>query len=119
MKNLESEPRSRLHEYSPAVYDPCMTASRRSFLGSSAVVFGSRLMQVLATPLWKWRLGIALAVEKHPAQDHPVEKHAARGGVPPRTASGSTPLPVTFVDVAQEAGLTGAVTSGAESYETN
>ena len=106
MKNLESEPRSRLHEYSPAVYDPCMTASRRSFLGSSAVVFGSRLMQVLATPLWKWRLGIALAVEKHPAQDHPVEKHAAGGGVPPRTASGSTPLPVTFVDVAQEAGLT-------------
>jgi hypothetical protein len=62
-----------------------MNFPRRRFLGSSAVVFGSTLLDALATPLWKWKSGALL--------------HAATA---PSTAATS---PVTFVDVAKEAGL--------------
>ncbi len=63
-----------------------MKLSRRFFLGSSAVALGSQLVEALATPLWKWRNGVALAAA-------------------PKPAAGTAP-PVTFVDVAKEACLT-------------
>src|SRR5215510_14768036 len=62
-----------------------MTLSRRHFLGSSLVVLGSTLLDALTSPLWKWRNSIAL--------------HSA-------TVPNSSPTsPVTFVDVASQAGL--------------
>lgn len=57
--------------------------SRRSFLGSSLLVFGSTLMEALTTPHWRWRRSLVL---ERPAASNP----------------GS---PVQFVDVAHEAGL--------------
>src|SRR6266705_2209893 len=63
-----------------------MNLPRRHFLGSSLVVFGSTLLDALTTPLWKWRHSAQLKTAK----------------VPPAKAAS----PVTFVDVAHEAGLT-------------
>src|SRR5215469_15799046 len=63
-----------------------MKLSRRLFLGSSAVVLSSQLLDALATPLWKWSKRVTLGVSAEPSA----------GG----TAA------VTFVDVAKEAGLT-------------
>jgi enediyne biosynthesis protein E4 len=60
-----------------------MTFSRRNFLGSSLVVFGSSLIEALATPLWKWNRRLHLA----------------------STAAMNTASTVQFVDVAREAGL--------------
>src|SRR5579863_8010135 len=62
-----------------------MNFSRRHFLGSS-LLLGPRLMEALATPLWKWKRPLALKTAK----------------APPSEAKS----PVTFVDVAKEAGLT-------------
>jgi hypothetical protein len=63
-----------------------MKLPRRHFLGSSGVLLGSGLLEVLTTPLWRWTGTPSL--------------HAAT--VPnPETAS-----PVTFVDVGEQAGLT-------------
>ncbi len=63
-----------------------MNFSRRHFLGSSLVVLGSTLLDALTTPLWKWKRGLVLG---------------------PATVSNSpASLPVVFVDVAREAGLT-------------
>jgi enediyne biosynthesis protein E4 len=60
-----------------------MKFSRRHFLGSSLVVLGSSLLDALTTPLWRWRdATLAASVASSPAS------------------------PVTFVDVAHEAGLT-------------
>jgi hypothetical protein len=63
-----------------------MRSSRRSFLGSSAVLLGSQLLEVLTTPLRRW-IG------------RPLLEAAVRRD--PEDAS-----LVTFVDVAKEAGLT-------------
>ena len=62
-----------------------MKSSRRCFLGSSGIFLGSRLLEVLNTPLWRWTGTPVLqaAITPHPE---------ARS-------------PVTFVDVAREAGL--------------
>jgi hypothetical protein len=59
-----------------------MMLQRRRFLGSSAVLLGSALLDALATPLWKW--------------SHPLIVEAAE------TAPGE----VQFIDVAEKAGLT-------------
>src|SRR5271157_2380926 len=73
-----------------------MKFSRRQILGSSAVLLGSKLLDALTTPLWRWTRAPAL--------------HAATVARPEESS------PVTFVDVAEEAGLTvpnvwGGVTS--------
>jgi hypothetical protein len=73
-----------------------MKFSRRQILGSSAVLLGSKLLDALTTPLWRWSRAPAL--------------HAATVPNPEESS------PVTFVDVAEEAGLTvpnvwGGVTS--------
>ena len=73
-----------------------MKFSRRQILGSSAVLLGSKLLDALSTPLWRWTRAPAL--------------HAATVPNPEESS------PVTFVDVAEEAGLTvpnvwGGVTS--------
>src|SRR5216684_2244938 len=62
-----------------------MKFPRRRFLGSSATLLGSTLLDALATPLWKWKRSALLEAA---------------------TISNPTPAsPVTFVDVAKEAGL--------------
>ena len=63
-----------------------MKFSRRQILGSSAVLLGSKLLDALTTPLWRWTHAPAL--------------HAATVPNPEESS------PVTFVDVAEEAGLT-------------
>jgi hypothetical protein len=63
-----------------------MKLSRRHFLGASSVLLGSDLLDVLTTPLWRWRAQPLLkAATLPPAQNE---------------------SPVTYVDVAKEAGLT-------------
>jgi hypothetical protein len=61
-----------------------MNPARRYFLGSSLVVLGSTLLEALTTPLWKWRRTALLEA----------------------TTTPTAPAPITFVDVAREAGLT-------------
>ncbi len=39
-----------------------MKFPRRRFLGNSAVVLGSTLLDALATPLWKWNRSAVLEV---------------------------------------------------------
>jgi hypothetical protein len=63
-----------------------MKFSRRDFLGSTGILLGSRLLEMLTTPLWKWRESAALEAATVPGPEN----------------SGS----VTFVDVARQAGLT-------------
>src|SRR5271169_1670345 len=62
-----------------------MNSSRRKFLGSSAVLLGDQLHDALATPLWKWTRPLILEAASVPRPDETS--------------------PVTFVDVAQSAGL--------------
>ena len=62
-----------------------MKFPRRHFLSSSAVLLGSRLIDALTTPLWKW-------------SGTPVLKAAT-------VQDAESPSPVTFVDVGREAGL--------------
>ena len=62
-----------------------MKFSRRNWLGSSTVLLGSGILEALTTPLWRWA-------------GTPVLQAAA--GPHPDVIS-----PVTFVDVAKEAGL--------------
>ena len=63
-----------------------MSASRRQILNSSAILLGSQLLEMLATPLWRWTGTTVI--------------HAA-------SLQDLTTAPaVTFVDVAQSAGLT-------------
>jgi hypothetical protein len=63
-----------------------MGISRRQLLGSTAFALGSRVVEALATPLWKWTSA-------------PVLNAATVAG--PNEKS-----PVIYVDVAKEAGLT-------------
>src|SRR5712692_5444283 len=63
-----------------------MKLPRRSFLGSSAILLGSTRLDALATPLWKWKRSALI--------------EAATVSNPAATS------PVTYVDVAKEAGLT-------------
>ena len=63
-----------------------MDLPRRQFLGFSTVLFGTSLLEALARPLSKWTRPLALDTAALP--------HADRG------------IPVTYVDVAKEAGLT-------------
>ena len=59
---------------------------RRRFLGSSTILLGGALLDALTAPLWRWKKSLLVA-----------------------TANAATPVatsPVTFVDVAREAGLT-------------
>lgn len=60
-----------------------MILPRRRFLGSSFTLLGGTLLEMLATPLWKWN-------------------HNARVEAAVATSPGS---PVQFIDVAQKAGL--------------
>jgi len=60
-----------------------MILSRRRFLGSSLLALSSTMLDALTTPLWKWRTSVAI-------------------GIKPKVAVAS---PVTFVDIAREAGL--------------
>ncbi len=61
-----------------------MNLPRRRFLGSSALVLGSTLLDALTTPLWKWKRPVVLDTAT------------------PNPASSSS---VQFVDVGHEAGL--------------
>jgi hypothetical protein len=61
-----------------------MNLSRRGFLGSSLVLLGSQLLEALATPLWRWNYSLLVDAAQ---------------------PSASASSPVTFVDVAKEAGL--------------
>ena len=63
-----------------------MRLPRRQFLGFSTVLFGTSLLEALARPLSKWKWPLAL--------DTAAVLNADRG------------IPVTYVDVAKEAGLT-------------
>jgi enediyne biosynthesis protein E4 len=74
-----------------------MKLSRRLFLGSTAVALGSRLADALATPLWKWRRGLALDVVP--------ESGAAGASAVANAPAAADASPVTFVDVAKEAGI--------------
>ena len=62
-----------------------MKFSRRNWLGSSAILLGSGILDALTTPLWRWTGTPVLQAATVP---HP-----------------EAPSPVTFVDVAKEAGL--------------
>jgi len=59
-----------------------MKSSRRYFLGSSLPVLGTRLVEALATPLWRWNRQLHLG-----------------------STGASEASPVQFVDVGREAGL--------------
>ncbi|MGH9743988.1 MAG: CRTAC1 family protein [Candidatus Acidiferrum sp.] len=67
-----------------------MKLLRRHFLGNSSLLFGGTLLDALASPLWKWKRSLLL--ESPPALPH-------------RLSVSSATSPITFVDVAKEAGL--------------
>ncbi len=69
----------------PRVTGEGMKFSRRNWLGSTGVLLGSEILGALATPLWRWT--------------EPPRLQAARTAQPDAT------IPVTFVDVAKDAGL--------------
>ena len=75
-----------------------MKLPRRTFLGKSAVVLGSTLLDALATPLWKWKRTALLEAAT-------LQKNVAAGLSPSHPAAQAA-SPVTFVDIAKEAGLT-------------
>src|ERR1035438_1721044 len=66
-----------------------MNFPRRRFLGSSSILLGGSLLDALVNPLWNWK--------------HSLRLEAATTQGSPATPSA---FPVTFVDVAKEAGLT-------------
>ena len=63
-----------------------MKSTRRYFLGSSAILLGARLLEALSTPLRKWAQPLVLNAAPLPAQEGASS--------------------VTYVDVAQQAGVT-------------
>ena len=81
-----------------------MNFPRRQFLGTSAVVLGSTLLDAITTPLYRWNKSRELRVGADSSSVHvgaDVSSALAEGDV-------SKPLdsPIQFVDVAREAGLT-------------
>jgi len=68
-----------------------------TFSSSSAILLGSTLLDALATPLWKWKRSAMLSAAT-------LQKNVAAGLSPARPAAQAA-SPVTFVDVAKEAGL--------------
>ena len=66
-------------------FKPLMKLSRRHILGSGAALLGSKLMEVVTTPIWRWT-------------GNPVLQAA-------QVTTSDNPIPVTYVDVAKEAGL--------------
>ncbi len=82
-----------------------MNSPRRRFLGSSLVLLGGTLLDALATPLWKWSRSVALASSMGTGRPCPSPDASQKN---PLSALHSTAemSPVTFVDVAKEAGLT-------------
>ncbi len=62
-----------------------MEFSRRTILGSGAAILGSKLLEVLTTPVWRWTGAPLLRAAELP--------------------SSTNATPVTYVDVAREAGL--------------
>ena len=74
-----------------------MNFPRRRFLGSSAILLGSTLLDALATPLWKWKRSAILSAAT------PQKNVAAR--LSPAHSAAQAASPITFVDVAKEAGL--------------
>jgi len=75
-----------------------MRFPRRRFLGSSLISLGANLFDALTVPLWKWAGSLTL------------ESKSVAG-------SASSP-PVTFVDVAREAGLTTPNVWGGVEHKT-
>jgi enediyne biosynthesis protein E4 len=63
-----------------------MNFPRRRFLGSSSILLGGSLLDALVNPLWNWK--------------HSLRLEAAALSASPATS------PITFVNVAKEAGLT-------------
>jgi enediyne biosynthesis protein E4 len=80
-----------------------MKFPRRKFLGSSTVVLGSTLLDALATPLWKWKRSALLEAATLPQSAAGQPQNVAAGLSPAHAAQAASP--VTFVDVAREAGL--------------
>ncbi len=70
---------------------------RRRFLGSSVIALGATLLDALATPIWKWNRSAILEAKSFP--------------------NVSATSPVTFVDVAREAGLTTPNVWGGEDHK--
>src|SRR5712675_665029 len=74
-----------------------MNFPRRRFLGSSAIVLGSTLLDALATPLWAWKRSAILSAGAPQKQ--------GTAGVNTAHPASQMASPVTFVDVAKESGL--------------
>ena len=74
-----------------------MNFPRRRFLGSSAIVLGGTLLDALATPLWAWKRSAILRAGTPQKQ--------GTAGVNTAHPASQMASPVTFVDVAKEAGL--------------
>src|SRR2546426_4378954 len=70
--------------------------SRRQFLGASSLLLGRKLIEALATPLRQWTRPLLVNTEL-------LRAERLRAAPVPRPPNGS---PVTFVDVAKEAGVT-------------
>lgn len=68
-----------------------MNFPRRRFLGSSSILLGGSLLDALVNPLWNWKHSLQLEAAPLPANS---------------VAADPTVSPVTFVNVAKEAGLT-------------
>ena len=75
-----------------------MKFSRRHLLSGSTALLGSRLLEVLTTPVWRWTRTPLLRAASVP---------------PPESAS-----PVTYVDVAEQAGLTAVNTWGGVNHKS-
>src|SRR5215470_17123052 len=91
-----------------------MNFPRRKFLGNSGILLGSTLLEALATPLWKWNrslwLGCTGAGSPPPlSADERCQFDAGQRSSARVAHSGAiSASPVTFVNVAREAGLTTA-----------
>src|ERR1700756_2542934 len=82
-----------------------MNSPRRRFLGCSLVLLGGTLLDALATPLWKWKRSVVLASDRGTGVLCPYADARQKHDIS-ASRSGAEVSPVTFVDVAKEAGLT-------------
>src|SRR5205814_8140282 len=78
-----------------------MKPSRRQFLGASSLLLGGKLIEALATPLRQWTRPLLVDAELLRAEL--LRAELLKAAPIPRPPNGS---PVTFVDVAKEAGVT-------------